>query len=405
MATDLTSSNINALLKKAYANDFFADVLYKTSPLLGLLSKELKGGENMVQPITIGGAQNISASYTTAVAGTHQAINRRFTVNYAELFAQIKLLNKEMKAAASKGEFAFVSAIMHETSLAMKEMSKNFSQSLYRKSNGIRGVISSVSTAEITLSVRQDITNFAVGMQLIASANADGSSPRDSGTAKAITAINAREGKITLSAAISGMTASDYLFAAGDASARINGILDWIPHAGDRSSLGSAFLGVTRSEDEYSLAGIAKDGSTSTFEEALIDAEAELFAFGATPNYILMNPADYANLSKELSAKEQIIKNGAQSTSAKISYDTISIAGVTAEIIRDPHAPKGYAFFLDTDQWFLGHLGKDVINDWDADTLKFRGSDSFDGMTGRLFSYSNLVCKHPGSNLVLTLPS
>jgi len=404
MTTDLTSSNGNPLLKKAYAEDFFADTMYGTSVLLGILSKITKAGDNMVQPISIGGAQNISSDWATSVAGTSQSVNKRFTINYAELFAKIKLLDKELEAAKSKGSFAFVDMLMHETTLALKEMTKNFSQSLYRKSSGIRGVISSVNTATYTLATRQDIVNFAVGMQVIASANADGSSPRDSGTAKAITAINQRLGTITLSSAISGATAADYFFAKGDAGLRINGILDWVPHAGDRSSLGSSFLGVDRSVDEFNLAGIAVDGSSSSFEECLIDAEAELFGFGSTPNYIMINPADFANLSKELSSKEQIIKGGAKSADAKISYDTISIAGVSAELLRDPHCPKGYAFMLDTSQWFLGHMARDVINDWNTDTLKFVRSSSFNGVEGLLKSYANLVCKHPGSNLVLTLP-
>jgi len=404
MATDLTSSNINALLKKAYAAEFFAAPLYKTSPLFGILSKITKGGENMVQPLTIGGSQNISSTFTTAIAGTHQSVNKRFTIDYADLFANIVINNKEVKAAKSKGPEAFVNALLHETSLAMKELSKDFSQSLYRKSTGVRATIGSVATAVYTLATPQDIVMFPVGAKIIASVNADGSSPRDSGAAKTVVGINQRLGTITLSGAISGAVAGDFFFRDGDASLRINGLLDWIPHAGDRGSLGSPFLGVTRSVDEYTLAGIARDGSGSSFEEALIDAESELFSFGSAPNYIMINPADYANLSKELASKEQINKGGASASSASIAYDTISIAGITAEMIRDPHCPKGFAFFLDTDQWYLGHLDRDVINDWDLDSLKFERSSSFDGATGRLVSYSNLVCMHPGSNLVLTLP-
>ena len=44
MATDLTSSNISSLLKVAYGDKFYNDILFSRNVLMGVLAKKVKGG-------------------------------------------------------------------------------------------------------------------------------------------------------------------------------------------------------------------------------------------------------------------------------------------------------------------------------------------------------------------------
>ena len=402
MATDLTSSNFSSFLKTRY-EDYFAEILFANSPLIGMLPKKKVGGQTITQAVSFEGPQNISADFATAVAGTSDLVNAQFIIPYRELFQKFSLNDKEISASKSAGANAFLENIVFKTKMALQTMSKNLGQQLYRDNNGSRGQIGSVASNVITLSERADIVQFSIGQQLIASANADGSSPRDSGTAKSVTKIDPILGTVTLSAAITGMAANDYLFNKGDAGARADGILGWIPDYATRSSGLGTFLNVDRSQDPASLAGLAVN-SAGSFEDSLINSEAELRLFGSMPDVIMMNPLDWASFSQEISSKDRVEKKGT-GAAVSISYSAIHIAGCNADIVVDSHVPRGKAFFLKTDSWYLGHMDNDVINDWDADSLRFLRNDSSNTIDGRMKSYYNLVCVAPKENLVLTLPS
>jgi hypothetical protein len=408
MAIDLSSASLNAILKENYI-DIFVDVEFRNSPIMGLIPRKKDTGELFVQAISYGGSQNHGANYSKVHAKTTKPKVVKFSTTTVDYFGKVIMEHKMMKASADQ-KGAFIESLVLTTKQALAEYSKELSLQMYRKSSGFKGLVASVSTAgsvdTITLSARGDVALFGVGMDLIASANADGSSPRDSGTSKQVTKVDPANGVITLSGNIASLAAGDYLFIDGNEGEAINGILDWIPESSDRSSLSTPFLGVDRSVSTSMLAGLAIDGSSMTMEEALQSASSECTWHDVSPRKCMMHPFDFLKLKKEVSSKETIEKskiNGV-GAAAVIGYDMFTIGGLNAEIIQDPHVPQGKAFFIDPESWELRHYGNDVVNEWDDDSLRFIRDDS-NNLTGTYYSYHNLMCNAPKKNLVLTLPS
>lgn len=411
MATNLQTSKLQALLKNNYG-ELYAEILFKNAPLLGMLPRSQEYGKLYVNSVGYGSSQNQSADFATAIGNDSQGLVEDYQVPWKEYFAQIFVNHKEMKASENKSG-AFMKAFDFEMRLAMDNYRKEVSTQLFRSSKGYKGVVGSVTTPVadnvIVLSQRGDVVQFSVGMNIIASPNADGSSPRDSGTSKEIQSIDHRTGKITLDGAIASIAADDYLFLEGNASNLMNGILDWIPDVASRDAgiLSTSFLSVDRSIDSAQLAGHAVDGSGSTFQDALIDAENELRWFGASPDVVIINPLSFREFAKELGSKETVERTSKVSENFGISigYSNIRIAGCDAEIVLDSHAPVGKAFFLSLDTWKLVHMGSDLVNKWDADGLQLLRSPTKNGINARFVSYHNLVCEAPAKNLVLDLPS
>jgi hypothetical protein len=72
--------------------------------------------------------------------------------------------------------------------------------------------------------------------------------------------------------------------------------------------------------------------------------------------------------------------------------------------VPDRDCPQGTAFALDMSTWWLGSLGTapDIL---DHDGKDYLRQSSADGLEIRCGYYANLVCKAPGFNCVITLPS
>ena len=406
---DLSAGDLKSLLKIVYAKDFFSEILFKNQPLLGLIQKEAVGGKAFSQPIQFAGARNISADYAVARAGRSQSKSVDFTIPTKDLFCSFHVGHKEAQAAKAKGADAYVNAMVNELKNALMEFSKDTSAMLYRAENGARGRIDSISGNVIKLTERLDIVHFGIGHRVEAAAAISGGSKR-TGTAL-ITKINTRKGEFTVDdvANITSLAVGDYLYGAGDRNERVNGILDWIPTYAQREAgiLDTAFLGVDRSIDEVSLAGIAVDGSGMSFEECLQLAETEISILQQTPDTMFINPSDWRKFCVELSSKETIEKGGVKGSgamAANVGYDVINVAGLTSKIIKDASVPVGHAFLLDMNSWSLKHMGDSVINDWTMDSLELiRHGDN--GVEGQMFTYANLVCDKPKANCVITLPS
>src|SRR5690606_37988352 len=110
-----------------------------------------------------------------------------------------------------------------------------------------------ISTNTITLTEADDVRNFKIGMTLIASANADGSTPR-TGSA-VVTAVDEDTGTVTVDSAagITSFANSDYLFRKGDPGTCVDGLEVMFPLTAPTT--GDSFRGVDRSVDVRRLAG------------------------------------------------------------------------------------------------------------------------------------------------------
>jgi len=274
---------------------------------------------------------------------------------------------------------------------------------LYRSGSGSIGRVSSTSTVAsttISLSNPDDVTNFEVGMVIVAS-TADGGGSVESGSVT-VTGIDRDLG--TLSAAanwstgIATIATGDYLFKAGDYDLKIKGLQAWLPNSAPSST---AFFSVDRTSDVSRLGGIRFDGSGMPIEEALVKAASRAAREGAKPDYCFMNYSKYADLENALGSK--VIYTDMK-INAEISFRGILINGPRGpiKVIPDQNCPSDRAFMLQLNVWKLYSLGK-APQILDTDGLKMLRQASADGVEVRIGYYAQVGCRAPGFNVNIKL--
>jgi hypothetical protein len=304
---------------------------------------------------------------------------------------------------ASKGNAgAFLEAAVVEIDSALESASRALAVAMYRNGSGSIGRIASgQTTATITLSDVESITNFAKGMTLVAS-TADGGGSVKAGTA-VIQGVDRDEGTITFSAALNTLigtiAANDYLFVQGNYDASIKGLQAWLPNVAPTS--GDNFFGVDRSSDATRLAGIRFDGSAMPIEEALISAASRVAREGGKPTHCFMSYSKFADLQKALGTQVQRVDVSAK---ADIMFRGIVINGPRGAInvIPDQNCPNDRAFMLQLDMWKLYSLGK-APHISENDGLRMLREANADSLELRVSFYGNVACRKPGANVNIKL--
>ena len=124
----------------------------------------------------------------------------------------------------------------------INNISASLAQSLYGDGTGAKGQSAS-NSSPITLVNINDITNFEVGMVIVAASSATGSIRSGSG---AITAVDRDAGTITYTGTITSLTANDYLFTQGDApNGGANVKVSGLPPDSSSAPAPTAFFGGT----------------------------------------------------------------------------------------------------------------------------------------------------------------
>lgn len=253
---------------------------------------------------------------------------------------------------------------------AIHSAARSLAVAMYGTGSGKIGRIASgQTTATITLSDVESITNFEKGMTLVVS-TADGGGSVKAGSA-VVTGLDRDLGTVTFGAAldtyIATVAANDYIFVQGDYDAKIKGLLAWLPSTAPGGS--DNFFTVNRSSDASRLAGIRFDGSAMPIEEALIGAASRVAREGGKPNYCFVSYSKYADLEKALGSKIQYID---MKVNAEIMFRGITINGPRGpiKVTPDQNCPNDRAFMLQLDVWKLYSLGKaPKILDTDGLTL------------------------------------
>jgi hypothetical protein len=304
---------------------------------------------------------------------------------------------------ASKGNAnAFLEAAVTEIDGALDSASRALAVAMYRNGSGSIGQIASgQTTATITLSDVESISNFAKGMTLVAS-TADGGGSVKAGTA-VIQGVDRDLGTVTFSAALNTLigtiAANDYLFVQGNYDASIKGLQAWLPNVAPTS--GDNFFGVDRSSDATRLAGIRFDGSAMPIEEALIAAASRVAREGGKPTHCFMSYAKFADLQKALGTQVQRVDVSAK---ADIMFRGIVVNGPRGPInvIPDQNCPNDRAFMLQLDMWKLYSLGK-APGIMDSDGMRMLRDANADSLEVRIGWYAQIGCRKPGANVNIKL--
>jgi len=304
MALDLVS--FSAALKQHYPDYKIENLVYQSNPFMALVPKhEQFGGEVMKMPLIYGNPQNRSASFSVANGQSSTSALKAFLLTRNSDYSIAEISNEVILASEGDAN-AFLRAATVEIDGALHALGRSVATKLYRSGSGSIGKAATVTGTGtiITLAVTDDVVNFEVGMTLQASATDGGGSVR-AGSA-VVSAVDRINGVVTLAAAgITGLTANDFIFVAGDYDAALKGLGAWLPYEDRAAKLSSSFFSVTRSADATRLGGLVYDGTALPIEEALISAASLVGREGGSPDYAFMSFSDWANLAKALGSKVQ----------------------------------------------------------------------------------------------------
>ena len=401
---DLTS--FQAALKTLYPDKKINNMVYKNNPLLAMMAKNEKFfGENQKEPIIYGNPQSRSATLANAISQQSAASSKlkAFLLTRAKDYATAQIDNETLKASESDMG-AFLRAATVEIDGALHSAARSLAIAMYRTGSGSIGRVanSSFATTALTLTEPDDVTNFEVGMTLVAS-DVDGGGAVRSGTL-VIVGVNRSTGVLTmsgnLSAGISAIAQNDFIFQQGDYDLKVKGLQAWLPYGGPSSSL---FFGVDRTADSTRLGGIYQDGSAKPVEEALVDIMSLIGREGGSTSHIFVNFTDYANIEKALGSKVQYVNVNAPDM-PEIGFQGMRVQGPrgSAVVVPDQNCPTKFAFCLQMDTWTLHSLGKapQLFNTDGLDMIRNSLTDSLDV---RIYYYAQVGCRAPGWNGVCKL--
>jgi hypothetical protein len=400
MSLDMTS--FASALKAHYTPDRVENMVYQDNPLLAMIPKmESFGGKNLPIPILYGNPQGRSATFATAQSNKTNSQFKDFVLTRAKDYSLASIDNETLEASKGNAN-AFMEAATTEIDGAIHSAARSLAIALYGTGSGKIGRIASgQTTATITLSEPEDITNFEKGMKLVTStANGGGSVKSGSVT---VLSLNRDLGTVTATAAwdsgIATVAANDYIFVEGDYDQKIKGLLAWLPSTAPSAS--ESFFSVDRSHDASRLAGIRFDGSALSIEEALQKAASRAAREGAKPDVCFLSYSKYTELEVSLGSKVQYVD---MKVNAEVGFRGIVINGPRGpiKVVPDQNCPSDRAFMLTMNVWKLYSLGK-APKILDTDGLKMLRESSSDAVEVRVGYYAQLGCRAPGFNVNIQL--
>jgi len=412
---DLDITAFTPVLKTVFPNgEYPKDVVYKGSPLLGILPKDPKAaglGELIKVPLRYGLPQGRSATAGTvlgASSGQSASKYKAFQITTVNDYAAARITGDVIDRSKSNPG-AFIQGAKSEIDGAMRQLKRSAVHALYHNGGGAIGQISTGSTVAslvLTLAETADIVWFEVG-QFIQAATTDGTSGSLKTGSAQITAIDRNAGTITTSGAnwstqIAGLATSDYLFVSGDFGLKMSGLDAWIPTTAPGATL---FFGVDRTADLQRLSGVRASASLAgtPIEEALLTAVELVSRQGGMPDTIVMHTQDFKNLQNSLGTRARyVLTPSFDAPTVGFRAIEIILGDVECRIYADRDCPRGRMYVLQLDTWMLYSLGgiPKMLNNDGLDMLRVVTADSveFQGVYR-----AQLACNAPGFNGVFTI--
>lgn len=399
---------ITATLKVLYPSHNAYTNLAQREHLLMSLLKKTPGfvGSTADFGIQYTNSMAIGPSFATVQANAGAAKSVKMNLSRKTMYGSIKLTGEELHAAKTDAG-AFVDALKRETDAGMEGFGERINFACYRNKGGALGRISSISTNALTLTNANDVIFFYPGQKCVA-ASTDGTSGsyRDSANQVTVESVNLDGGIVNVvsAAAISGLTANDYLFpaaAAGDIGLSFNGLDAWIPTTAPSST---AFNGVDRTVDLVRLSGHRLDNTGAPISEsiqALASRMSRTAKKGSVRNLkCIMNNIPYGELQTQLHGKAQYIEHkvGEVGWGGFVVHTAIG----DVQVMYDPDCPADRAYILNMDDWDILVNGG-VPHVVDDDGLQMARVYNEDAVEIRTRLWGDLRCAAPGRQGVVLL--
>lgn len=420
MSTSLNQTQFAPLLKTLYPAEAIKNEVYPKNPFFALVDKDTGFyGDSSKEPVIFATPQNRAAGFSAANNITTTSQARSFLLTRVPNYSMAAISNETMLSSESE-KGAFLKALKYEMDNALLALTRAISTQMFRTGTGTIAQIASTATVNsssvyVALSNPEDIVNLEYGMQL-AFSSTDGGAVRAT-TGCYVVAIDRQAGSFLCSATYGGApaaltslvtspAASDFIYAAAtDRNNVISGLRAWLPGTAVTST---PFFGVDRTADKTRLAGVNFDGSALSIEEALISGAARIAREGGTTDTVFMSFLDFSNLVKAVGSKQQYIQYTnvpVKEPKVTVGFNSLLLSGPsgTMNVIPDQNCPAGFAFLLQMNTWKLKSLGE-AVRIFNGDGLTMLRDPSGDNLLIRCFSYSQLSCRAPGWNGVVTLP-
>lgn len=393
-----TLSTVAYIYKRKYSDKQVAEVAMRDHPTFYRIAK--RGGftgEAFYYPITYGFPQGISGTFADAQAGASSSKGVQLRAARKPKYGVITI---DGEAAAASGNMgAFIELVTKETDFKLREMGDAFAFDLFRNGSGNRGQRASASVNVITLTNSDDVRNFKVGMTVIASANADGSSPRTGSTT--VAAIDEDAGTITLTSAagIDSFANNDYLFRKGDPGTCMEGFEVLTPLTAPTS--GDSFRGIDRSVDVRGLSGSRVNDTGNTIEYNLGLAAVKANQRGKKLREGVLNPLKFWEVAVRLNAKVEYQSAGGTADYG-FEYITIHTPGGSLRIYSDPDCPTNRGRAWDPSTHYLKHLDElpHIIRDDGRPSMR---EASADGIEIRARGWVNYIQDDPAAHAVIAI--
>lgn len=393
------------ILKTLWPQTRVQNLVYKDHPFLAMVSKMTKfTGANLVLAVRHSDTQGRSASFTVAQTNKGNHAGKAFTLTRVKDYAVVSLETEAIQAAGDdKG--SLIRNLDTEINSALNNIGKSLAMALHGDGSGAIGQRSGALSGNVlTLVNINDVTNFEVGMKLLAAATKTGAIR--AGTAATVDGVDRDLGTVTSTTwgNITAFAASDYLFPEGDAqnggtAVRISGLDSWFPATAPSATL---FFGVDRTADVVRLGGHRIDVSTLNPEEGLVTALSKVSRDGGSPGHFFCNHLDYRNIEISLGSKVQY----EDMSVGEIGFTALRVTSPkgVCRVIADQDRPSAAGKLLQMDSLKLYSLNEaPQVLDLDGNRLSREASS--DGWEARIAYYAQLGCDAPGFNAHVVLPS
>jgi hypothetical protein len=394
-----SSTTVAFVFKRKYSDKQVADQTTRDHPTYARLRKRQGlGGQDFVYTVTTGDPQGVGNTFASAQDNDETLRGENFVTQDVLKYAYMTIDGPSMvRNQANQGKI--IDLVTRTMDGGLKQLGYEIAFDLFRDGNGLRGRRASISGNVVTLTSVRDADNFKRGMKIIASANANGSSPR-TGSAK-VTKINRAAKKITLDDAstIASFQDNDYLFRSGTAQNGIDGMGLCTPLTEPTS--GVLFRNVERTNDLEALAGVRIDDPTKFPEEQIGDLAVQLAILGKRIDRATVFPTAFQSMVKRLGAKVTYDSPGGN---AKVGFQEIMIfaAGYAVPVTADPDILSTEVRVWEEDAHELVYLDSEIVHLIRDDGKIRQRQTGNDGFEVRARSMSNYIQPDPGAHGVGT---
>jgi hypothetical protein len=359
MIADIVA-NVEPIYKQWYASSY-ENMFYRDRPAMGMIAKERAGGEQVKQPIKVSQGPGQSATFTNAQGNVGLAVRRPFLGDWGLDYSVARVSNTLIELSQdNKG--AIVKALADETETAVDALAQRFEHDMFRSGYGDCGVISTVATTLITLTLRADAQNFFPGQVLVASTAVNTGVLLNAGATALVSSVDRDAGTVTSATnwatQIAAIAATNVLFQQGDRTSaatpsplKVVGFAGWLPLTAPVG--GDSFFGVDRSLDPVSLAGVRVDGRGKAISQAIYDLCVRIGENGGSPDTCFISFDSFGKLAVELD--NRAIYDNIQGAGITISYEAITVAGPKGRVRVFPstYCPMDRTFVLTKRDWTI----------------------------------------------------